>query len=109
MECIVHRVPMRDPSDASEVLRLIVSRGAPALLPGMLASIASGGGAGSRGAAQERRAIKSASTMPPRARCVTPTVVRAGSRSGLKYVVGDRRQGAGQLPLVGVDPAAGLV
>src|SRR5260370_31784187 len=23
MECVVHRVPMRDPSDASEVLRLI--------------------------------------------------------------------------------------
>src|ERR1700730_565132 len=32
------------------------------------------------GAAQERRAIKSTSTMPPRARCVTPTVVRAGSQ-----------------------------
>jgi len=35
--------------------------------------------------AQERRAIKSTSTMPSRARCVTPTVVRAGSRSGAKY------------------------
>jgi len=39
------------------------------------------------GRVHERRAIKSTSTMPPRANCVTPTVVRAGSRSDPKYSV----------------------